>query len=209
MPGESPYDRRYREVGSGFYWGTKPSILCRGVLDYLPPPRGARPSLIDLGCGEGRNAVYLGAHGYQVTGLDLSEVGLAKAREYAAHAGVDLVTIQADLRTCRLLGTYDVVFSTGTLHYLAPELREERFRHLKECTSPHGLHAVSAFVDKPFIPRAPDAAEEAVPFRSGELMGYYADWEILHSSEEVFDCLSGGVPHQHAVCRVLARRYQG
>ena len=38
-------------------------------------------------------------------------------------------------------------------------------------------------------------------------MGYYWDWEITYSAEEIFDCLSSGIPHQYAVNRVIARRY--
>ena len=36
-------------------------------------------------------------------------------------------------------------------------------------------------------------------------MAYYWDWEILFSVEEVFDDMSGGVPHKHAVNRIIAR----
>jgi tellurite methyltransferase len=63
-------------------------------------------------------------------------------------------------------------------------------------------------VEKPFIPRAPDAEETAHAYRSGELMGYYWDWEILFSTEEIFECKSGGVPHRHTVDRIIARRYR-
>jgi 2-polyprenyl-3-methyl-5-hydroxy-6-metoxy-1,4-benzoquinol methylase len=46
---------------------------------------------IDLGCGEGRNAIWLAVRGWQATGVDLSEVGLMKARELAdaRRVGVD------------------------------------------------------------------------------------------------------------------------
>jgi len=64
------------------------------------------------------------------------------------------------------------------------------------------------FVKKPFIKKAPDTTESENSFRSGELMGYYWDWEIMHCNEEIFDCMSGGVPHEHAVNRVIARRPQ-
>jgi tellurite methyltransferase len=63
-------------------------------------------------------------------------------------------------------------------------------------------------VRKPFIPRAPDAEEIAFPYKSGELMSYYWDWEILYCTEEIFDCMSSGVPHKHAVNRIIARRYR-
>jgi len=67
---------------------------------------------------------------------------------------------------------------------------------------------VYAGVEKPFIPRAPDAEATAYLYRSGELMSYYWDWEILYCVEEIFDCMSSGIPHKHAVNRIIARRYR-
>jgi tellurite methyltransferase len=104
--------------------------------------------------------------------------------------------------------TYDVIFSTGTLHFLHPEARGQHFQNYKNHTLDRGINALSVFVRKPFIPRAPDADKDAYLFTSGELLSYYWDWEILYSVEEIFDCTSSGVPHKHAVNRIIARRYQ-
>lgn len=204
MKPDNPYDERYAD--EGFYWGKSPSSLCDSVIELAGKEQRRRLTLIDLGCGEGRDVVYFARHGFDVVGLDASAPGLEKTRRYAAEAGVDVRTVHADVLTCELDETYDVVFSTGTLHYLPPEIREERFRHFKRATAPNGLHAVTVFVEKPFIPRAPDAEPAAHPFRSGELFGYYWDWEIVYCTEEIFDCRSSGVPHKHACNRVIAKR---
>jgi len=204
MKPDNPYDERY--AGEEFYWGKKPSSLCDRVIELAGEKQRERLKLIDLGCGEGRDAVHFARHGFDVVGLDVSEPGLEKARRYAAEAGVDVRTVHADILTHELDETYDVVFSTGTLHYLPAEIREERFGLFKRATAPNGLHAVTVFVEKPFIPAAPDAEPTAHPFRSGELFGYYWDWEIVYCTEEVFDCRSSGPPHKHACNRVIARR---
>jgi tellurite methyltransferase len=200
------YDEAYK--GPEFYWGKTPSAICERVIAIVKPGPGRRLRLLDLGCGEGRNAVFFARHGFQVAGLDLSPVGLEKTRRYATDMGVHVETIQGDIVTYQLQDTYDVIFSTGTLHYLPPELRGQRFQNYKDRTSPDGIHVLSVFVRKPFIPQAPDSEATAHVYRSGELMGYYWDWEILYCTEEIFDCTSGGVPHKHAVNRIIARRNQ-
>jgi tellurite methyltransferase len=182
--------------------------MCDRVIEIIKPGPGRRLKLLDLGCGEGRNAVYFARHGFEVVGLDLSPPGLEKTRKCAEEMGVHVETIHADIVHHQLRETYDVLFSTGTLHYLPPEVRNRRFQNYKDCTSMDGINAFSVFVDKPFIPRAPDAEGTAHAYRSGELVGYYWDWEILFSTEEIFDCKSGGVPHRHAVNRIIARRYR-
>jgi tellurite methyltransferase len=199
-----PYDQKY--AGRRYYWGKKPSITCEKVIKIMRPRSNFRPKLLDLGCGEGRNAVYFAKHGFEVVGLDVSKAGLEKTSRYAEEAGVSVRTVQANILAYELDEVFDVIFSTGTLHYLSPEARTRCFQNYKDWTSRDGINAFSVFVSKPFIPRAPDAEGNEYSFRSGELMGYYWDWEILQCAEEIFDCMSSGVPHKHAVDRVIARR---
>lgn len=202
-----PYDKRYAR--QDHYWGKKPSAICDNIIQIIHPTQNFHPKLIDIGCGEGRNAIYLAKHGFKVLGLDVSKTGLDKTKKFAEEEGVNIETVQADINNYQLTETYDVIFSTGTLHYLSPNLREQTFRNYKEHTTPHGINAFSILVEKPFIPRAPDFDADASLFKSGEIMSYYWDWEILHSMEEIFDCMSSGVPHRHAVNRIIARRHHG
>ena len=205
MTNNNPYENKYR--ADGYYWGKEPSDTARKLLDLLRPAANHRLRLIDLGCGEGRNAVYFARHGFRVTGLDLSPTGLRKANDLAVEAGVSITTAEADICTwAPEPGSFDILFSTGTLHYLPPDARDAAYGRYKAATAAGGAHAVTVFVEKPFVDRAPDADSHSYLYRSGELLGYYWDWEILFSIEEIFDCRSGGIPHRHAVNRVIARR---
>jgi len=200
----NPYDARY--ASEAYYWGKKPSAMCDRIIGMMPPSLEGRPRLLDLGCGEGRNAVYFAQNGFEVVGLDLSRPGLQKTERYAQEMGVQVKTILANIVDYALDDIYEVIFSTGALHYLPPEVRAQRYQDYKEHTAPKGINALSVFVHKPFIPKAPDSEETAHAYRSGELMGYYWNWEILYCAEEIFDCMSSGVPHQHAVNRIIARK---
>jgi tellurite methyltransferase len=197
----NPYDDRYARPG--YYWGKLPSQACYQVLQLLPPVRPLR--LLDIGCGEGRNAVFFARNGYYVTAFDASSKGIEKTKELAAGAGVSIETFVADINEFRLTDSFDVLFSTGVLQYVPPERRQELFANYREHTSPGGLNAFSVFVKKPFIAKAPDGEKTAHRWISGELLTLYDDWRIESCTEEVFDCMSSGVPHQHAVNRVIAR----
>jgi SAM-dependent methyltransferase len=84
------WDRRYGE--SGLLWSAQPNRFLVAEVSDLPPARA-----LDLACGEGRNAVWLARLGWDVTGVDFSEVAIAKAREQASAAGVDVEWLVADL----------------------------------------------------------------------------------------------------------------
>jgi len=201
----NPYDGRYEEPG--YYWGRTPSQICYRVLQLLPPDRPLR--LLDIGCGEGRNAVFFARNGYQVTAFDASPRGVEKTKQLAADAGVTINAFVADINVFRLTELFDVLFSTGVLQYVPQEARRGLFAHYQEHTATGGLNAFSVLVRKPFIPEAPDADKNAHQWLSGELMTYYHDWRMEFCTEEIFDCMSGGIPHQHAVNRMVAREQTG
>ena len=65
-----------------------------------------------LGDGEGRNGVFLAELGFEVTSVDLSEVGLSKARDLASKRGVTIQTVQADLEHYEIeAGSQDLIVS--------------------------------------------------------------------------------------------------
>jgi 2-polyprenyl-3-methyl-5-hydroxy-6-metoxy-1,4-benzoquinol methylase len=88
--GREEWDRRY--AGSELLWTGKPNRFLIAEAGDLPPGRA-----LDLACGEGRNAIWLAEQGWQVTGVDFSEVALEKARRLAEARGVDAEWVAADL----------------------------------------------------------------------------------------------------------------
>ena len=85
------WDERYQTPE--YIFGDQP---CQWLLmnKHRLPTSG---KALALGDGEGRNGVFLAQLGLQVTSVDLSEVGLRKARDLAERRGVSIQTVQADL----------------------------------------------------------------------------------------------------------------
>ncbi|MFC7386436.1 class I SAM-dependent methyltransferase [Sphaerisporangium rhizosphaerae] len=84
------WDRRYE--ASGLLWTAEPNRFVVEHLSGLRPGRG-----LDLGAGEGRNAVWLAERGWRMTGVDFSAAGLAKARRMAGEREVAVEWVMADL----------------------------------------------------------------------------------------------------------------
>lgn len=186
-------------AGDEYYWGREPNGFARRALELLPRgEEGAKPRAVDIGAGEGRDAVFFAENGLEVLAVDVSPNGLKRALRLAGERGVELRVQRGDVNALELGGPFDLVYSIGTIQYLSPENRPARFGHFKERTAPGGLHALFAFVDHPDLPPAPDHMEDEHLYVPGELPRYYPGWEVLHSRVFVFDDDSGGVPHQHA-----------
>lgn len=199
------FDEREAVYGRDeYYWGREPSSLATLTAEFLPDaPDGLR--LIDIGAGEGRDSVFFAERGLQVTAVDISPAGLAKARRLAEDRDVTIATIQADANDLELPEPVDVVFSSGAVQFIHPEVRKRQFERFQQATNPGGIHAIFAFVDHPDIPPAPDATDDQFPFGRDELQGYYEPWDTVHSEEIIFDDDSGGIPHQHAARIHIAR----
>lgn len=85
------WDQRYADAG-GDLWGKPPNRFVEQYLDGCPVG-----DVVDLACGDGRNAVWLAGRGHTVTGVDLSPVALEQVREQAHQLGVEISTLAADL----------------------------------------------------------------------------------------------------------------
>jgi SAM-dependent methyltransferase len=84
------WDARYAAVEN--LWAAKPNRFLVAEVGELEPGRA-----LDLACGEGQNAIWLATLGWQVTGVDYSEVAIAKARGRAEREGIDADFVCADL----------------------------------------------------------------------------------------------------------------
>jgi len=196
------YDEVY--IKPEFYWGKEPNSLCKRAVELLVNEK--KGQVIDLGCGEGKDVIHFAKHGFNAVGVDLSEPGLQKALQFAKQEGLNIQTVQASLNEFTLTEMFDVVYSSGTLTYISPTLRNEKLSNYKEHTNVGGLNVFNVFVEKPFIETAPDWGTDEYFYRSGDLLSLYWDWEIVSFEEVIFDCNSSGVPHKHAMDVMIARK---
>lgn len=122
------WDRRYAEVE----WSREPDTALVELVGPLSPGRA-----LDLGCGPGRNAVWLARQGWTVTGVDASAVALAQAAERARDAGVSLDLVQADVLTYVPPARSDDLVVVAKLHF-SPEERVGFFSRAEASLAPGG-----------------------------------------------------------------------
>lgn len=98
------WDARYRER-DGAMWSGRPNGRLIAEAAALTPGRA-----LDVGCGEGADAIWLAQRGWMVTAIDVSEVAIRRAREASDRAGASVEWICSDaLRTPFPAGSFDLV----------------------------------------------------------------------------------------------------
>jgi SAM-dependent methyltransferase len=113
------------------------SYLDRGLIG---PGRA-----LDLGCGPGRNALYLASRGFQVDAVDLSPKAIAWAEDRAREAGADIRFRCEDAFASDLAGPYDLICDSGCFHHLPPHRRISYLALVSKALAPGGHLALTCF----------------------------------------------------------------
>ena len=106
------WDARYSS--KDYFFSFTPSRFLGQNLESICTLAPGRRAL-DIACGEGRNGIFLAQNGFEVTAVDISEVGLAKGIGRAAQLGVEVNFVQADLETYQLQERYDLIINFNFL----------------------------------------------------------------------------------------------
>jgi 2-polyprenyl-3-methyl-5-hydroxy-6-metoxy-1,4-benzoquinol methylase len=107
-----------------------------GECDFIEQEINRDKSLkiIDIGCGTGRHAIELTKRGYNVTGVDLSEDQIKRAKEKAQEAGVTIDFQTQDARNLSFDGEFDLAIMLCEGGFSLMETDEMNFEILKNAT---------------------------------------------------------------------------
>lgn len=140
------YADRYEEVyrQGGLYWEPPaPNDVLVSVLADLGIRSGR---VIDLGCGEGRDSIYLASRGFDVLGVDVSPAALRKARVRADAENVPVRFLERDVTTLRGLPDdhFDLAINMGCLHMMPdPVSRARHLRRVLDVLRPGGTFVLA------------------------------------------------------------------
>ena len=163
-----------RYSGSDLVWPTSPN---RWVVAQL---EGHIPGdALDLGCGEGRNAMWLAEQGWAVTAVDFAENALAKARQEAAAvlapADAERISwVQGDVLTYEMpTSAYDLVLSTYV--HLPDYERREMLRNCVRALRPGGTLLVVGHDTTNLTEGVGGPQEAAILFTGADIEGDLQD----------------------------------
>jgi 2-polyprenyl-3-methyl-5-hydroxy-6-metoxy-1,4-benzoquinol methylase len=193
------WDQRYSS--ETYAYGTEPNEFLVNMLDKLPDGR-----VLCLGEGEGRNAVWLAQQGHEVTAVDSSEVGLAKAQRLADARGTKITTVHADLADFEIEPQHwDAIVSIFC--HLPPNLRRDVHRQCVRGLRPSGMMLLEAYTPEQLNYRTGGPPSAELMMDADSLRGEFAGLALLHLQECV-RAVHEGTFHDGpgAVVQLLARK---
>jgi SAM-dependent methyltransferase len=193
------WDERYAEADQ--LWSGNPNQTLVEAATPLTPGRA-----LDVGCGEGADAVWLAQWGWDVTALDVSEVALDRARRHAEAAGEVVTWVLSGLVEAQLPpASFDLVSAQYAVLLRTPGRDAERI--LIDAVAPGGVLSVVHHAD--FDPehakaRGFDPDDYVHP---PDVLGLLSDgWQVEVNETRPRTVATGGGSHHVADVVLLARR---
>ncbi len=146
---------------------------------------GPGRSVLDLGCGRGRNSFFLAERGFGVTAVDRSETAIETLREIQTAEGVTLTSHRYDINRASLSevlegGAVDHIICTVVFQFIEAERVQAVIADMQAVTRSGGLHLIVAPVTSAEVP-CPIAFSGV--FQRGQLRAHYQGWELLRYDE--------------------------
>lgn len=171
------WDKKYSTPS--YIYGKIPATFLAENFQYIPP----MAKVLDMGMGEGRNAVFLAKKGYKVTGIDISSVAVKKAQMLAKEFGVRINSVVASLKDYPIReGEFDAIIC---LYFVDRALIEKIQKWLR----PGGILMYGSYTQKQLSVKDFDANDyKAENFlRPQELLTLFPEMRVLKYEEPLHE----------------------
>jgi len=206
------WDNRYQK--EGHIWGEESSICAKAIAERLH----GTDNVIDLGCGYGRDVIYLAKQGFQVIGVDLSEIGINACKEWAKKVDVDATFIlRKDINFDDYQEYFDAVISNRVMHLLIrPEERMAYLSDICHILKKGGLLSLTArSINDPTRPKSHVKLGDPAQVRPGHWVKFFTHDEFyecfknhfrIESVEEIEERESDNPDKPTSVLHIIAER---
>jgi tellurite methyltransferase len=199
------WDSGYADFDVSCMGGPSPEIF------EIAPALRSESSIVELGCGEGRNSLYLASLGHKVMATDSSQAAISKMNQLASNLGVNIASGVACVEDFKPPAYLDVFVAHSVLHFTERAVWKPLVKALIDRTRPGGFHCFTNTLDEPDhpIPAESLACGHKKSFSRGELEAIYteAGWEIMRSDHYIKWDAHPGIPiHSHCIEKVVVRK---
>tara|TARA_B100001971_G_C18268024_1_gene596400 strand:+ start:82956 stop:83633 length:678 start_codon:yes stop_codon:yes gene_type:complete len=172
---KSEWDQAYSR--NSFIFGKTPAKFLAENFDYIP--EGS--TVLDMGMGEGRNAVFLAQKGHKVTGVDISSVAIKKSYLLAKEYGVKIKGVVASLSKYQIPPeSFDAIIC---FYFINRDIVEK----MKSWLKPGGLIIYEAYTELQKTVKSHRKYEESQYLKQQELLKLFGDMRVLKYEEPLHE----------------------
>lgn len=200
------YDQLYKD---NIVWGNQPNELLTQVFAMISDD----VQFLDLGCGQGRDVLFMLANGFKVTGVDKSQEGIRQIKDLAKTKGMPIANLNLiceDIADFNIEeNKFDIINAYNSLQFLPKDYALLVLESIKSNLKKSGYIIISAFtIDDPSYKKVGNTNH--CFFGQGELREIFSDFNIIMYEEKILnDSGHPGSPnpHIHGVVKIIAQKY--
>lgn len=213
----SDIDWEQAYVSNESLWATGPDSLLYNYIKLVPNGK-----VLDIGVGEGRNALYLAKKGFSVEGLDISKTAVERCRSASEGENLNLNVYTGDIRDTTIQpNTYSLIVATWILHFFTKSEMKNIVERLKNGLTNSGLIYITVFSTQDPQYKRQTAGKTSAPtnvtttnqqkhhvsfFTLEEVLGMFDDFNIIHIADTVALDISHGKPHYHGFIEYMGKK---
>lgn len=172
---KTQWDEKYSRPT--FIFGKSPAAFLAENYQYIP----YEGTVLDMGMGEGRNAVFLAQKGYKVTGIDISSVAVKKAYLLAQEFGVKIKGVVASLKEYKIQpNSFDAIVC---FYYVDKSLVEK----IKTWLKPGGVLIYEAYTVREKAKKKRQSSDDENYLREQELLRLFSGMRVLKYEEPLHE----------------------
>lgn len=137
---------------------------------------------LELGCGQGRNALYLALRGFDVTASDYNPGGLGTIEAIAQAEDLSVRTEVYDMNQAAINEPYDFIVATVVFMFLNAQRVPQIIANMQAQTNPGGYHLIVSAMD---TEDHPCHMPFSFTFKENELRRYYQEWQLVQYKEAI------------------------
>ena len=207
MDQEARWNTRYTDAGDEYLFGTEPNRFLAHLAELLRNGRTA----VSVADGEGRNSVWLGEQGLEVTAVEISPVAVEKARRLAAGRKLDIRFLLADMLApdwppADMHSAFDWVIGVF-IQFVGAEERARQFSAMKQLARSGGRILLQGYTPKQLDYRTGGPGTLENLYTREILLDAFVDWEIEELVDYEDDIAEGmGHKGRSALIGLVARK---
>ncbi len=189
-------------------WGEQPNELLQRIYSQL----NISANFLDLGCGQGRDSLFMLKNGFKVDAIDNSREGINKIKEFVQSNNLPVANINlfcSDIRNFNILkNKYDIINAFNSLQFLPKKEALKIIINIKSDIKNNGYIIISGFTtDDPLYKKMNNG--KRCFFELQELKNIFFDFHIIEYKEKIIEDKGhpgSPEPHQHGVVKIIAQK---
>lgn len=184
-------------------WGINPTPLYQIIF----PKLFTNSSFLDLGCGQGRDSIFMASKNLKVVSVDKSSVAIDQLRNFAKEKKLDIMCFNAKIENFIIeKNKYDIIGAVNTFHFLYRSDGLKIIQEIKKNLKNGGYVIIMNFtiMDPNFIHRP-----NFLFLEPNELKNIFSDFELILYNESIDDDIGHPgqeTPHKHGIVRMIAKK---